>query len=64
MPINASIVTKSAKYSVGFNASTTCLFDPDVCGHDLILEIHVDQLGELQPQLHGELLGVVGHGAD
>ena len=42
----------------------TYLLDPDVGGHDLVLEVDVDELGELEAEAHRQLLRVVGHGPD
>ena len=52
------------KLSQHIKSSFADLLDPDVGGHDLVLEVDVDQLGELEPQLDGQLLRVVGHGPD
>ena len=42
----------------------TDLVYPHVGGHHLVLQVNIDQLGELEPQLDGQLLRVVGDGPD
>ena len=42
----------------------TDLINPDVGGHHLVLQVHIDQLGQLQAQLDCEGLCEVWHGSD
>ena len=42
----------------------TDLVHPDVGGHHLVLEVHVDELGELEAQPDGEGLCEVGDWSD
>ena len=42
----------------------TDLVHPDVGGHDLVLEVHVDELGELEAQPDSEGLCEVGNWSD
>lgn len=39
-----------------------CLLHPEVGRHDLVLQIDIDELGELQLDLHGQRVRDVHHG--